>query len=109
MSMDAPAENLSAALAGKTIVISGNFSISRDAMKRLIELHGGKNSGSISGKTSFILAGSKPGPEKMKKAEQLGIPVVSEDEFRSMLPDGALPESPAEEDEPMTDLFGGAV
>lgn len=109
MSMDAPAENLSAALAGKTIVISGNFSISRDAMKRLIELHGGKNSGSISGKTSFILAGSKPGPEKMKKAEQLGIPVVSEDEFRPMLPDGALPESPAEEDEPMTDLFGGAV
>ena len=109
MSMDAPAENLSAALAGKTIVISGNFSISRDAMKRLIELHGGKNSGSISGKTSFILAGSKPGPEKMKKAEQLGIPVVSEDELRSMLPDGALPESPAEEDEPMTDLFGGAV
>ena len=109
MSMEAPAENLSAALAGKTIVISGNFSISRDEMKHLIELHGGKNSGSLSGKTSYLLAGTKPGPEKMKKAEQLGIPVIDEEKFRSMLPEGTLPESPSDDDEPMTDLFGGAV
>ncbi len=107
MSMEAPAQNLSAALTGKTIVISGNFSISRDEMKELIALHGGKNSGSLSGKTSYLLAGSKPGPEKMKKAEQLGIPVINEDEFRSMLPDGALPEN--DEEEPITDLFGGLV
>lgn len=107
MSMEAPAQNLSAALTGKTIVISGNFSISRDEMKELIALHGGKNSGSLSGKTSYLLAGSKPGPEKMKKAEQLGIPVINEDEFRSMLPDGALPEN--DEEEPNTDLFGGLV
>ena len=107
MSIEAPAQNLSAALTGKTIVISGNFSISRDEMKELIALHGGKNSGSLSGKTSYLLAGSKPGPEKMKKAEQLGIPVINEDEFRSMLPDGALPEN--DEEEPITDLFGGLV
>lgn len=107
MSMEAPAQNLSAALTGQTIVISGNFSISRDEMKELIELHGGKNSGSLSGKTSYLLAGSKPGPEKMKKAEQLGIPVINEEEFRSMLPDGALPEN--DEEEPITDLFGGLV
>lgn len=107
MSMEAPAQNLSAALTGKTIVISGNFSISRDEMKELIALHGGKNSGSLSGKTSYLLAGSKPGPEKMKKAEQLGIPVINEEEFRSMLPDGALPEN--DEEEPITDLFGGLV
>lgn len=107
MSMEAPAQNLSAALTGKTIVISGNFSISRDEMKELIALHGGKNSGSLSGKTSYLLAGSKPGPEKMKKAEQLGIPIINEDEFRSMLPDGALPEN--DEEEPITDLFGGLV
>lgn len=107
MSMEAPAQNLSAALTGKTIVISGNFSISRDEMKELIALHGGKNSGSLSGKTSYLLAGSKPGPEKMKKAEQLGIPVINEEEFRSMLPDGALPEN--DEEEPITDLFGGLL
>lgn len=107
MSMEAPAQNLSAALTGKTIVISGNFSISRDEMKELIALYGGKNSGSLSGKTSYLLAGSKPGPEKMKKAEQLGIPVINEEEFRSMLPDGALPEN--DEEEPITDLFGGLV
>lgn len=107
MSMEAPAQNLSAALTGKTIVISGNFSISRDELKELIALHGGKNSGSLSGKTSYLLAGSKPGPEKMKKAEQLGIPVINEEEFRSMLPDGALPEN--DEEEPITDLFGGLV
>lgn len=79
-------ESLSDVLDGKTIVISGNFSVSREQMKSLIEKNGGKNSGSISGKTSFLLAGSKPGPEKMKKAADLGIPVLSEDDFMNMLP-----------------------
>ncbi len=73
-------------LAGKTIVISGNFSISRDEMKRVIEMNGGKNASSVSGKTSFLLAGSKPGPEKVKKAQELGVRIVSEDEFFTMVP-----------------------
>ena len=74
-------------LAGKTIVISGNFSISRDEMKRLIELNGGKNSGSISGKTAYLLAGEKAGPEKLKKAESLGTPIINEAQFRAMIED----------------------
>lgn len=76
-------------LKGKTIVISGNFSISRNEMKALIEHNGGKNSGSLSGKTSFLLAGEKPGPEKIKKAESGGIPVVSESEFMKMIGAGS--------------------
>ena len=77
------AEAVSEALKGMTIVISGNFSISRDQMKALIVSHGGKNSGSISGKTAFLLAGEKAGPEKLKKAESLGIRIITEDEFMS--------------------------
>ena len=83
---DAP-KQVSKSLEGKTIVISGNFSISRDDMKALIIAHGGKNSGSISGKTSFLLAGEKAGPEKLKKADSLGVPVISEDDFRDMVSD----------------------
>ena len=111
LSMNIDARNLSDALSGKVIVISGNFSISRDEMKSLIELNGGRNSSSVSARTSFLLAGTKPGPEKLKKAEQLGIKVVSEDEFRKMLPSGMLqaPEKRDEEDEPATDLFGGMI
>ena len=76
---------LSDALEGKTIVISGNFSISREAMKALIESHGGKNSSSVSGKTSYLLAGSKPGPEKVKKAAELGVEVIDEAALREMI------------------------
>lgn len=83
--MDAPAQKLSATLEGKTIVISGNFSISRDEMKALIVAHGGKNSGNISGKTAYLLAGEKPGPEKIKKAETLGVSIISENEFRELI------------------------
>lgn len=78
---------LSDVLSGKTIVISGNFSISRDAMKELVAAHGGKAGSSVSARTSFLLAGSKPGPEKLKKCEQLDIPVLTEDDFLAMLPD----------------------
>lgn len=95
------AENASDALEGKVIVISGNFSVSREEMKALIEAHGGKNSGSVSGKTSFLLAGSKPGPEKIKKCESLGIPVLDEEAFRKLLPEGSLPE-PREDDNELT-------
>ncbi len=73
-------------LAGKSIVISGVFAQhSRDEYKMMIEQHGGKNVGSISGKTSFILAGENMGPSKLQKAEKLGIPIVSEEEFLQMI------------------------
>ena len=86
---------LSNELEGKIIVISGNFSISRDEMKALIAAHGGKNSGSISGKTTYLLAGEKAGPEKLKKAEALGVKLISEEEFMNMIGDATvLPEQP---------------
>lgn len=73
-------------LAGKSIVISGVFAKhSRDEYKALIEQHGGKNVGSISGKTSFILAGDNMGPSKLQKAEKLGVPLVNEDDFLDMI------------------------
>ena len=69
-------------LAGQSIVISGVFQHhSRDEYKLIIEQNGGKNVGSISGKTSFILAGDNMGPSKLEKAQKLGIRIVSEDEF----------------------------
>ena len=73
-------------LAGKTIVISGVFTHhSRDEYKLMIEQNGGKNAGSISGKTSFILAGENMGPAKLEKAHKLGIRIITEDEFLDML------------------------
>lgn len=73
-------------LAGKTIVISGTFSLhSRDEYKAIIEQNGGKNAGSISKKTSFILAGENMGPAKAEKANLLGIPLISEDDFLQMI------------------------
>lgn len=73
-------------LIGKTIVVSGVFTkFSRDQLKELIELNGGKNSGSISGKTSFLLAGDNMGPEKLKKAQNLGVPIISEEDFEKMI------------------------
>ncbi|HOG42093.1 MAG TPA: NAD-dependent DNA ligase LigA, partial [Bacteroidales bacterium] len=72
-------------LAGATIVISGNFSISREEMKSLIAAHGGKNTGSVSGKTTYLLAGDKSGPEKLKKAGKLGIRVITEEELLKMI------------------------
>ena len=73
-------------LAGKTFVVSGVFThYSRDGIKAAIEAHGGKNVSSISGKTDFVLAGDNMGPEKRKKAEALGIPIISEDDFLGMI------------------------
>ncbi len=73
-------------LSGKSIVISGVFKYhSREEYKQIIESNGGKNVGSISGKTSFILAGDNMGPSKLEKAERLGIDIVSEDEFLNMI------------------------
>ncbi|MCQ2271278.1 MAG: NAD-dependent DNA ligase LigA [Bacteroidales bacterium] len=76
---------LSNILGGKSIVVSGVFSIPRDEMKQLIEKHGGKNVSSISKNTDFVLAGEKMGPEKRKKAENLGIPILSEEDFLAMI------------------------
>ena len=72
-------------LEGKTFVVSGIFSVPRDDIKRLVESNGGKNTGSISGKTDFVLAGDNMGPEKRKKAESLNIPIISEDIFLKMI------------------------
>lgn len=80
---DTPTSDL---LQGKSIVISGVFAHhSRDEYKAMIEANGGKNVGSVSKKTSFILAGDNMGPEKRKKAESLGVPLISEDEFLQLL------------------------
>ena len=73
-------------LAGKTIVISGVFQKhSRDEYKAMIEQNGGKNTGSISAKTSMVLAGENMGPAKLQKAEKLGIRIINEDEFLEMI------------------------
>ena len=78
--------NRSEKLKGLTFVISGTFAKhSRDEYKAMIEQHGGKNSGSVSGKTSYILAGENMGPAKLEKAAKLNVKILHEDEFLSML------------------------
>jgi len=73
-------------LQGRTFVISGVFQKhSRDELKDLIEKNGGKNTGSISAKTNYVLAGDNMGPEKLKKAEKLGVTIISEDDFLNLI------------------------
>ena len=75
-------------LQGMTIVVSGVFQhFSRDEIKASIEQHGGKAGSSISGKTTYLLAGENMGPEKLKKAEKLGIPIISESDYQKMIED----------------------
>ena len=83
--MEAGPQKLSSSLEGMTIVVSGNFSIPRDEMKALIASHGGKCSGSISKKTRYLLTGEKAGPEKIKKAESLGVEIITEEGFMNLL------------------------
>lgn len=79
-------EQVSTSLLNKSIVISGTFEHhSRDEYEALIVAHGGKRTGSISGKTSFILAGKDMGPTKLEKAHALGIPIIGEEEFLSLI------------------------
>ncbi len=79
-------EPVSSILQNKSIVVSGVFQrFSRDEIKNLIEKNGGKNAGSVSSKTAFIIAGEKMGPEKYEKAKQLNIPIISEDDFIMMI------------------------
>lgn len=83
---ESQAENSSNKLEGLSIVISGTFNKhSREELKEIIELHGGKNVSSISKKTSFLLAGENIGPSKLLKVEQLGIPTKTEDEFLELI------------------------
>ena len=81
-------------LAGKTFVVSGVFAhYSRDGIKAAIEAYGGKNASSISSKTDYVLAGDKMGPEKRKKAESLGIPIITEADFEAMIGKNAAQET----------------
>ena len=67
-------------------VISGTFALhSRDEYKKMIEQHGGKNSGSVSGKTDYILAGDNMGPAKLEKAAKLGVKIINETDFLKMI------------------------
>ena len=79
-------EKMSETLAGKSIVVSGVFQeFSRDELKKLIELNGGKNVSSISGKTDYLLAGENMGPAKLEKAQKLNVSILSEQEFKTLL------------------------
>ena len=78
-------EKLSNALEGKSIVVSGVFSISREDLKAMIEAHGGTCPGSVSGKTTYLLAGDKPGESKVKKAGQLGVEIIDEETFYQLI------------------------
>ena len=94
------------ALTGKSFVISGKFSThSRDELKELIELHGGRNLAAVSANVDYIVAGENMGPAKLKKAEKLGIPILTEKEFLALIADdepaaatfaAAEPETPAQ-------------
>lgn len=86
MAIETSSEGKTDILKGKSIVISGTFELhSREEYKKIIEDNGGKNVSSISSKTSFILAGEGMGPSKQKKAEELNIPIVNEEEFNKMI------------------------
>lgn len=86
MAIETSSEGKTDILKGKSIVISGTFELhNREEYKKIIEDNGGKNVSSISSKTSFILAGEGMGPSKQKKAEELNIPIVNEEEFNQMI------------------------
>ena len=86
LQMKSAVSKVSNALEGKTFVVSGVFSrFSRDEIKNHIEQHGGKVSSSLSAKTSYLLAGERMGPEKLKKAEKLSIPIISEEDYLKMI------------------------
>ena len=88
MEMDVSETQVGSALEGKTVVVSGTFSLSRKQMKDLIEKHGGKSTSSISGNTDYLVAGDSIGPKKREKAESLGVPIISEQEFLEIIGEG---------------------
>ena len=86
------AERKSDVLAGKNVVVSGKFLLhSRDELKALIELHGGKNQSGVSSNTDFIVAGENMGPAKLQKAEKLGVKILSEEEFVALIGSDEIP------------------
>ena len=86
------AERKSDVLAGKNVVVSGKFLLhSRDELKALIELHGGKNQSGVSSNTDFIVAGENMGPAKLQKAEKLGVNILSEEEFVALIGSDEIP------------------
>ena len=88
------AERQSDTLAGKNVVVSGKFSLhSRDELKALIELHGGKNQSGVSSNTDFIVAGENMGPAKLQKAEKLGVKILSEQEFIALIGSDEIPKA----------------
>ncbi len=88
---EAARELASEALAGRSFVVSGRFTRSRDEMKKLIELHGGRNLAAVSGNVDYLVAGEKMGPAKLKKAEKLGIRILTEEEFLRMVGEADAP------------------
>ena len=88
---EAARELASEALAGRSFVVSGRFTRSRDEMKELIELHGGRNLAAVSGNVDYLVAGEKMGPAKLKKAEKLGIRILTEEEFLHMVGEADAP------------------
>ena len=88
----------SEALAGRSFVVSGKFTRSRDEMKELIELHGGRNLAAVSGSVDYLVAGDKMGPAKLKKAEKLGVRIISEEEFIRMVEGGGPVEKAAQQE-----------
>lgn len=103
---EAPASDKPQLLAGKTFVVSGVFTnYSRDGIKQAIESFGGKNASSISSKTDYVLAGDKMGPEKRKKAESLGVPIISEEDFEKMIGAAQETKSPQQDSDQQLSLF----
>lgn len=86
------------ALEGKSFVVSGRFSIARDELKQLIERHGGRNLAAVSGSVDYLVAGEKMGPEKRKKAEKLGVRIISEEAFMQLISDAPTIETTAAEE-----------
>ena len=88
-------------LEGKNIVISGKFlDHTRDELKELIELHGGKNQSGVSANTDFIVAGENMGPAKLQKAEKLGVKILSESDFIALIGGEAQNSQPQQTDTP---------
>ena len=88
---EAARELASEALAGRSFVVSGRFTRSRDEMKELIELHGGRNLAAVSGNVDYLVAGETMGPAKLTKAEKLGIRILTEEEFLRMVGEADAP------------------
>ena len=96
----------SEALAGLSFVVSGKFSRSRDELKALIEAHGGRNLAAVSGNVDYLIAGEHMGPAKRKKAEKLGLRIISEERFIRLIEEGPQDDS---QESPQADPQGDSA